>query len=202
MRPYRGSSPLARGTPIFAAMIYFAVGLIPARAGNTLKPKRVSLSLWAHPRSRGEHHPHVGCYFSRQGSSPLARGTRYVAFDTETTGGLIPARAGNTPVAQRPSASRRAHPRSRGEHNSIAESIGGSWGSSPLARGTPGYRPRGACASGLIPARAGNTPSSLPCLDAHGAHPRSRGEHVLLRRLSQSDSGSSPLARGTQAPLQ
>ena len=50
---------------------------------------------------------------------------------------------------------------------------------------------------GLIPARAGNTVSSL-CLRANsGAHPRSRGEHlenVLLVALAV---GSSPLARGT-----
>ena len=51
--------------------------------------------------------------------------------------------------------------------------------------------------TGLIPARAGNTRSTIVHLLAAWAHPRSRGEHKdsiwRVPRLM----GSSPLARGT-----
>ena len=53
-------------------------------------------------------------------------------------------------------------------------------GSSPLARGTRVRRTREFGVCGLIPARAGNTPSSLMVWVVSGAHPRSRGEHLTL----------------------
>ena len=70
-------------------------------------------------------------------------------------------------------------------------------GSSPLARGTLGGKPKIQVEEGLIPARAGNTrrrahPPGLP-----RAHPRSRGEHSRKKYLAKLDKGSSPLARGT-----
>ena len=112
---------------------------------------------------------------------------------------------------------RGAHPRSRGEHFSAPAIQGikkGSsplargtrkpehsdsppLGSSPLARGTPTMLMTISSTTGLIPARAGNTLS--PVLDevAGGAHPRSRGEHLLHLAHHHSNVGSSPLARGT-----
>ena len=111
-----GSSPLARGTPLIPAHQAAAVGLIPARAGNTIFSRFSTVPAWAHPRSRGEHgrsHPHPQ---TRKGSSPLARGTRFCGRLPRTGWGLIPARAGNTPVLSPCTHSQRAHPRSRGEH--------------------------------------------------------------------------------------
>ena len=52
-------------------------------------------------------------------------------------------------------------------------------GSSPLARGTRGYRVEAQLRDGLIPARAGNTMTAAAGLLALGAHPRSRGEHLV-----------------------
>ncbi len=74
-------------------------------------------------------------------------------------------------------------------------------GSSPLARGTLGGKPKIQVEEGLIPARAGNTrrrahPPGLP-----RAHPRSRGEHSRKKYLAKLDKGSSPLARGTHIEL-
>ena len=71
-------------------------------------------------------------------------------------GRLIPARAGNisrAPTSYRP---RAAHPRSRGEHDIIAASIGAILGSSPLARGTLANGEDAPRRVRLIPARAGN----------------------------------------------
>ena len=51
--------------------------------------------------------------------------------------------------------------------------------------------------SRLIPARAGNTEPGALVVRIQPAHPRSRGEHEMMRRLNRPDTGSSPLARGT-----
>ena len=91
----------------------------------------------------------------------------------------------------------RAHPRSRGEHPVHQETTSGVLGSSPLARGTHNARLAAEGAPGLIPARAGNTRSTLMFERGSRAHPRSRGEHLPGCCPRGSRPGSSPLARGT-----
>ena len=51
-----------------------------------------------------------------------------------------------------------AHPRSRGEHTARFDAFDVTVGSSPLARGTPGFFGEAVINLRLIPARAGNTP--------------------------------------------
>ena len=51
--------------------------------------------------------------------------------------------------------------------------------------------------AGLIPARAGNTSSSVMRCTRSRAHPRSRGEHSTTSYGLGFEPGSSPLARGT-----
>ena len=51
----RGSSPLARGTPLMRSIITPPLRLIPARAGNTTGDYQCCKGVTAHPRSRGEH---------------------------------------------------------------------------------------------------------------------------------------------------
>ena len=133
----------------------------------------------------------------RQGSSPLARGTRVRRTREFGVCGLIPARAGNTRLILPRRAPPRAHPRSRGEHPFVPHGVGGVGGSSPLARGTPDAALAKALGVGLIPARAGNTePLPAPPLRRR-AHPRSRGEHHRPTGSHHRVGGSSPLARGT-----
>ena len=112
----RGSSPLARGTPLTPCRKTQPFRLIPARAGNTLKPGVMITLVTAHPRSRGEHLMGNTAFQNRRGSSPLARGTRYGCFTFSHYTRLIPARAGNTRSANAQSKKSSAHPRSRGEH--------------------------------------------------------------------------------------
>ena len=69
-------------------------------------------------------------------------------------------------------------------------------GSSPLARG---LRPRGSSArgyGGIIPARAGFTPTSPLFLPPRPDHPRSRGVYASEDDPFATRVGSSPLARG------
>ena len=153
----KGSSPLARGTPVLGGSTETVPGLIPARAGNTWELITRNFSLRAHPRSRGEHLIQSVRRERRPGSSPLARGTPGAHLAVAFAFGLIPARAGNTGRSVGHTGYRRAHPRSRGEHVQSAGRRVPSPGSSPLARGTREGLVGGCSGVGLIPARAGNT---------------------------------------------
>ena len=173
------------------------MGLIPARAGNTGARTHTHRRERAHPRSRGEHGFAVVFPAPGGGSSPLARGTHPYCHPARTRNGLIPARAGNTSRCGHSVRPGRAHPRSRGEHDSYGDKVIKGAGSSPLARGTRHRRHQSPESNGLIPARAGNTLSVACRSYLSRAHPRSRGEHAPRRTRCQRTGGSSPLARGT-----
>ena len=173
-----GSSPLARGTPIYPHFTVADIGLIPARAGNTTDFYHEVIQVRAHPRSRGEHKQKALTVVPSGGSSPLARGTHKVTVLCGVAVGLIPARAGNTKPPRSSLRSARAHPRSRGEHLLLSLTPSLLPGSSPLARGTLIALVLSAFALGLIPARAGNTTFRTWLRGWRRAHPRSRGEHT------------------------
>ena len=135
-RPRFGSSPLARGTPRSAMLLRPLRRLIPARAGNTKSSGTSAPYRSAHPRSRGEHIFQKSLAAGHGGSSPLARGTQDNYGEELLEVRLIPARAGNTPHHAAGAGFGAAHPRSRGEHGTIAPKSMLSHGSSPLARGT------------------------------------------------------------------
>ncbi len=191
-----GSSPLARGALGTSPAGTPGGRLIPARAGSTPAPSSSPTFVRAHPRSRGEH---IGCRWEgsgKPGSSPLARGARGLHGDLGAGPRLIPARAGSTTVSFSPSTTRQAHPRSRGEHVGHVQAVVELLGSSPLARGAPSALAISGLLSGLIPARAGSTPSGRPAWKVTAAHPRSRGEHAPTSPSRAATEGSSPLARG------
>ena len=70
-----------------------------------------------------------------------------------------------------------AHPRSRGEHETLLNFIFAPLGSSPLARGTSWMTLGEEDPYRLIPARAGNICDTRQKDTHNTAHPRSRGEH-------------------------
>ena len=156
--PARGSSPLARGPRHFSRLSGAIDGLIPARAGTTLRRLVHSGRGWAHPRSRGDHLPTTQQTRQLVGSSPLARGPPRPSRCIAVRSGLIPARAGTTSCAKAPPALARAHPRSRGDHRACSHASRARLGSSPLARGPPRNIHTNDYGVGLIPARAGTTP--------------------------------------------
>ena len=130
------------------------------------------------------------------GSSPLARGLPVGQCLGPFRDRIIPARAGFT---QHPTPSRsRAsdHPRSRGVYAPYMVVCFSRHGSSPLARGLPLQARRGPVQGGIIPARAGFTPSASRPHSGGPDHPRSRGVYSLPRFSCDTRSGSSPLARG------
>ena len=191
-----GSSPLARGLPIWGRVEAARRGIIPARAGFTVPFGSGDEDDGDHPRSRGVY---SACRLPRRrtgGSSPLARGLRLHAGTGRLPFRIIPARAGFTQGFVHAPLQAGDHPRSRGVYMSVRWTGARSCGSSPLARGLPDAP---AIAPGLcriIPARAGFTPAMSCPRSERRDHPRSRGVYSPFRRRATSPGGSSPLARG------
>ena len=217
-----GSSPLARGPQQALFCQHTEAGLIPARAGTTaclMKWQKMprahprsrgdhpacaaAFALWggAHPRSRGDHGRAAPGFCASEGSSPLARGPPTGGIEQLNRVGLIPARAGTTLAQCEKQCHRRAHPRSRGDHNVCASTLKRQRGSSPLARGPLASTVDIEARAGLIPARAGTTVSLAVCSVARRAHPRSRGDHAPSFMKQTDHAGSSPLARGPRGDI-
>ena len=110
--------------------------------------------------------------------------------------GLIPAHAASTAPQVRELSTARAHPRSRGEHFTGELRSTSPLGSSPLTRGARAVQLHLARGDGLIPAHAGSTEEDFQPHQARPAHPRSRGEHLSDKEITDYIAGSSPLTRG------
>ena len=191
-----GSSPLARGLPVVLLEQPFLVRIIPARAGFTAPAHPGRPCPPDHPRSRGVYLPIVSCRIQHLGSSPLARGLPRSATPTGAPYRIIPARAGFTILPGLLRGAWSDHPRSRGVYGRRTPGLRGQGGSSPLARGLPTRSCAGAEADGIIPARAGFTPTGSAVSPRLRDHPRSRGVYCRASRMGGSGRGSSPLARG------
>ena len=172
-----GSSPLARGLPIFDRDFCRPWWIIPARAGFTFASAAAWPASRDHPRSRGVYTPRLPGGVSCAGSSPLARGLPLCTRPYILTCGIIPARAGFTSPPPRrgrrhgiiparagftpPPTSRPIfgtdHPRSRGVYVCGIVCVRGYVGSSPLARGLRVFCVSFQGGGRIIPARAGFT---------------------------------------------
>ena len=130
------------------------------------------------------------------GSSPLTRGKLPRELVDVLSEGLIPAHAGKTLFPPFRSATRAAHPRSRGENVQVTGAALDPKGSSPLTRGKQAVDWRGGSARGLIPAHAGKTEAGRWSACRCRAHPRSRGENDGQAAHHCVRAGSSPLTRG------
>ena len=196
MLPGGGSSPLTRGKLDDGFVGGGFEGLIPAHAGKTPRRGCTTVTLTAHPRSRGENrHPGHGLA-GQHGSSPLTRGKLHEAGPCVGDGGLIPAHAGKTSLKSWTTLRAPAHPRSRGENTHGGSQFSAITGSSPLTRGKPGRRRSPSGPPGLIPAHAGKTRGGRIWWRRNRAHPRSRGENREVANGYRMVRGSSPLTRG------
>ena len=172
-----GSSPRVRGKPTRSRPQGLPRGLIPARAGKTLKRLVTQSHAPAHPRACGENGRDFGDPLVRRGSSPRVRGKPAPGRARRDMEGLIPARAGKTSRSVRGCGSGRAHPRACGENVADLEEETSPDGSSPRVRGKPEQVARQRAHPGLIPARAGKTPGRTGRGPAGTAHPRACGEN-------------------------
>ena len=175
----------------------WAIGLIPAGAGNMRQEKQTMSSHRAHPRGCGEHRDSRVPRYRRLGSSPRVRGTSRSMERAVIRYGLIPAGAGNMSAEEALEELERAHPRGCGEHFGRIAADNSLKGSSPRVRGTCIVNLFLCLFTGLIPAGAGN----MKCRDKHKAlawaHPRGCGEHPLSTLSAWCWWGSSPRVRGT-----
>ena len=198
---YVGSSPLARGLRARSQKNALRQGIIPARAGFTIRRARRFGSSADHPRSRGVY----PLYFLNtpflSGSSPLARGLLLRLRLLRHSGGIIPARAGFTRSPAPTTTGSGDHPRSRGVYCGGRLCSPERCGSSPLARGLRGRMKVKELLDGIIPARAGFTPRHTKRLRHYRDHPRSRGVYDHGATADRRCRGSSPLARGLPRPL-
>ena len=174
--PINGSSPLARGLLLL------------------LQERRERLG--DHPRSRGVYSLPEKSVFGTQGSSPLARGLLLVGVKDALALGIIPARAGFTSGTPSPIPTLSDHPRSRGVYAQGMPVRINIPGSSPLARGLQLVPKRVPGGTGIIPARAGFTPTVAGATGGDADHPRSRGVYRRRTQWGGRHPGSSPLARG------
>ena len=91
-----GSSPHARGAPTRRRPRDFDTGIIPACAGSTSWGQAATRAARDHPRMRGEHVGDGTLDPGIKGSSPHARGARYLLVSLFCENGIIPACAGST----------------------------------------------------------------------------------------------------------
>ena len=189
--------PRSRGVYSWQSSFPPRGGIIPARAGFTAegnedpdrgqdhpRSRRVyaqwsarrARSAGDHPRSRGVYRSFSACTWPCTGSSPLARGLLNVDEFCFIPLRIIPARAGFTMGSPSHSAGWGDHPRSRGVYPPWPPTRRPTRGSSPLARGLRAFDCDANAREGIIPARAGFTPS--------------------CERVIAGPYGSSPLARG------
>src|SRR5699024_5424745 len=126
---------------------------------------------------RGEHVTPTHARTGQNGSSPPARGTRYVAGRETRRRGIIPACAGNTTWETASIGMTSDHPRLRGVHQSRFSAGMSYTGSSPPSRGRRYWGLRSRATLRIIPACAGNTKVGYGEFVTYRDHPRLRGEH-------------------------
>ena len=173
-----------------------AAGSSPLTRGKRSSWASTHVVTWAHPRSRGENFSRPKVTPLLPGSSPLTRGKPQELANLLDDLGLIPAHAGKTRWPAPSTRSLPAHPRSRGENFGVQEDSGLIDGSSPLTRGKRDVGGVRASRRGLIPAHAGKTYPRRARSRPPAAHPRSRGENLLVGLDACGHVGSSPLTRG------
>ena len=152
---------------------------------------------WDHPRACGEHPAMPFHVFWMPGSSPRLRGTPFQCAYDCTSGGIIPALAGNTGSTMLQTAGCRDHPRACGEHSNAFINPACVTGSSPRLRGTHHVSRVQFPRIGIIPALAGNTRYATCSRPPRWDHPRACGEHPVAVTVGSRYRGSSPRLRGT-----
>ena len=159
-----------------------------------------STRFTVHPRTCGEHRKDKEGNRRVTGSSPHVRGTYKKVPYEKRYPRFIPARAGNIRRRRMIQCVSTVHPRTCGEHFSIAGNVIFCNGSSPHVRGTWRCVMDYVSFCRFIPARAGNIPLRRRPENKRSVHPRTCGEHCDEVLPGDTVNGSSPHVRGTYSP--
>ena len=134
-----------------------------------------------HPRACGELIAVPHGRDNKTGSSPRMRGTRGVVLMLFGCLRIIPAHAGNSLKRRNIPRAEPDHPRACGELALCADTIWGSFGSSPRMRGTQDVSDAQYPPIRIIPAHAGNSPMPPHATALQPDHPRACGELTRMR---------------------
>ena len=191
-----GSSPRVRGKHVVEADGDSAIGIIPARAGQTRPPHTDWLSRPDHPRACGANYLTALIVFIAIGSSPRVRGKPRGLAAGQRGGRIIPARAGQTVWGGQRGASRADHPRACGANSSASAVTVTLPGSSPRVRGKQRASRQPDEHVRIIPARAGQTRWCREYRIPKPDHPRACGANLSTSSNSNSSAWIIPARAG------
>ena len=170
--------------------------IIPARAGQTLRPDDVAGPDADHPRACGANLPCEQSHEVTAGSSPRVRGKRRASAPSLYSRRIIPARAGQTGLMARHPLHRPDHPRACGANEPILPPCHVQIGSSPRVRGKLLQHVPAHAVRRIIPARAGQTCRYIIVFLTVSDHPRACGANCAVLAAVAVAAGSSPRVRG------
>ena len=172
-------------------------GIIPAGAGLTGISKLPMWQIRDHPRGCRAHTYDANTSARVWGSSPRVRGSLWHEEARTLLVGIIPAGAGLTSLAPRPTLAAGDHPRGCGAHSRPAPFPFTKTGSSPRVRGSPHDSGGRGYFDGIIPAGAGLTIGYSLAPSIGWDHPRGCGAHFSASRYIAKRLGSFPRVRGS-----
>ena len=191
-----GSSPRMRGKLAAANLFHAGVRIIPAHAGQTYVTSDGNNNGPDHPRACGANSLPMTFIIDRNGSSPRMRGKLGHVHDRAGEARIIPAHAGQTFRRSASCTRWPDHPRACGANACATSSDISRSGSSPRMRGKLELRKQPDGRVRIIPAHAGQTPTSPSEAPATSDHPRACGANPLSLSHRAVTPGSSPRMRG------
>ena len=194
--PAFGSSPRMRGKPLGSGQRSQRRRIIPAHAGQTYVTSDGNNNGPDHPRACGANSLPMTFIIDRNGSSPRMRGKLGHVHDRAGEARIIPAHAGQTFRRSASCTRWPDHPRACGANACATSSDISRSGSSPRMRGKLELRKQPDGRVRIIPAHAGQTPTSPSEAPATSDHPRACGANPLSLSHRAVTPGSSPRMRG------
>ena len=188
-----------RGKPLGSGQRSQRRRIIPAHAGQTYVTSDGNNNGPDHPRACGANSLPMTFIIDRNGSSPRMRGKLGHVHDRAGEARIIPAHAGQTFRRSASCTRWPDHPRACGANACATSSDISRSGSSPRMRGKLELRKQPDGRVRIIPAHAGQTPTSPSEAPATSDHPRACGANPLSLSHRAVTPGSSPRMRGKLA---